>query len=114
MRKKKENIAFNAQRLKDGEVPADMAEAIETAREEHMEEISGENATDELGPGYTTSEGEHEAVTSVDGPIAGDGFSPPTRKRRGQAKRHKKKKSGHPTEWLEKGNHTAARSTKKL
>jgi hypothetical protein len=111
MRKKKENIVFNSERMKDEDLPEPVADAIETAREEHMEEINGENATEGLGPGYTSGEADHEPTTSVDGPIAGDAFTPPNRKR-GRAT--KRKKGPHPSEWLEKGNHTAADSSKTL
>jgi hypothetical protein len=110
MRKKKENIVFNSQRAKDEDLPEPVADAIETAREEHMEEINGENATEGLGPGYTSGEHDHASGAS-DGPISGDTFAPPNRKR-GRAT--KRKKGPHPTEWLEKGNHTAADSSKTI
>jgi len=114
MRKKKENININAQRLRDSDQLPE-TEAMETAREEHKEAINGETSSEGVGPGFTSSEGDHETVTSADGPISGDSFDPPQRRMRankGQARRTKKSK--HPEEWLDKGNHIAARSSKKF
>ncbi|HYF48055.1 MAG TPA: hypothetical protein VEJ63_01520 [Planctomycetota bacterium] len=114
MRKKKENISLNAQRHRDEDEIAEL-EALETAREEDMEAIDGESSTEGVGPGFTSADSGLEHVSSADGPVSGDWFEPPTRHyriKRGKARGTKKSK--HPEEWLDKGNHTAARSSKKI
>jgi hypothetical protein len=107
MRKKKENLAYNAKR--DPMIPE--TDALESEREQRMEEIGGESSTEGLGPGFDSGLDEPEGFESADGPLSGDSMEPPTG-RRGHAK--KRRKGQHPEEWRNKGNHIAARSSKKI
>ena len=107
MRKKKENIAYNAKR--DPKIPE--TDAMETEREQRMEEISGETSTEGVGPGFDSGDREPEGFESADGPLSGEVMEPP---RIGRGHARKRKKGQHPEEWRNKGNHIAARSSKKI
>ena len=109
MRKKKENISRNANTRHKENIPD--FDAIETAREEDFEAMNGETATEAVGQAFDTSD-EFDDVRTADGPASGTATDPP-HLRRGSAQR-RKKRSPHPEEWREKGNHTAARSSKKI
>jgi hypothetical protein len=110
MRKKKENISRNANTRHKENIPD--FDAIETAREEDFEAATGETATEAVGQAFDTSD-EFDDVRTADGPASGIATDPP-HVRRGSAQRRRKKKSPHPEEWRVKGNHIAARSSKKL
>jgi hypothetical protein len=107
MRKRKVNI--DARPAQD--VPE--TEALETEREQRYEEVNGETSTEGVGMGYTGGD-PIEDVTTGDGPVAGESIEPPVPKRTGRRQTKAQKVKKQRERWAEKGNHTAARSSKKI
>jgi hypothetical protein len=111
MRKKKENISLQSAR----DVP--LTEALETEREARYEEIAGENATEGLGPRYTTEPRLERSIELSDGPLAGESLAPPldpteldiTGRELHQSKRRRRKPHHRMAT-----RHAAARSPRKL
>jgi hypothetical protein len=109
MRKKKENIRLTS--AKSGEREID--EALETEREERYEEIAGEMATDDVGPGYTNEPAFEHSIEGNEGPLSGESNTPPDKKQIvGESKRVTRRR--HRAKRLPQGRHAAARSSKKL
>jgi hypothetical protein len=105
MRKKKENIRLQTLSQTDEPLP----EALESDREQRYEEMSGETATEGVGPGFDTDPEFENSVDSADGPLSQDSMDPPTRPRGISSKKTKKKRHASPGT-----RHAAARSSKKI
>ena len=106
MRKKKEHI-----KAANSDIPE--TDAMETEREQRFEEINGETSTEGVGMGYTRGEF-LEQIETGDGPVAGDSIEPPIPNRTAHRTTKAQKVKRQREKWAAKGNHTAARSSKKI
>jgi hypothetical protein len=109
MRKKKENLKRKTMLPEDEQI----SEVIENELEQRYEEVSGETATEGVGPGFTTEPTFEKAVESADGPLSNESMNPPD----SEIKLHESKKverSRTRGEPLPPGRHRAARSSRTI
>lgn len=113
MRRKKENIKHISNPNRDADPETD---AMESEREQRFEEINGVTSSEGVGPGFDTPDEDDllDDVATADGPVTGESITPPTAPagRRGRARR-KHRRNARMVD-RQRGNHTAARSTKQI
>ncbi|HYG74679.1 MAG TPA: hypothetical protein VEK08_06730 [Planctomycetota bacterium] len=114
MRKTKANL----KRQSSGQRDPIEEERIQAEREQRFQEIEGESATEGVGPGFTNTPDFEASIQTADGPLAGDSLAPAADmedvQRTGKTRSEKRKMTKKKVVDRSAGNHTAARSPKKI